>query len=342
MLQTTILMLIVDILSRFDGHPGSFYVVSNQVGNFMIFLLSPVLPSLWLLYVHNQVFHNTDQIKRLLYPLFATNAAHAVLVGLSQFYGWFYYIDAGNIYHRGPLYMLSVSITIALIIIAFILIVVNRRKIERKHYFSLVFFAAPPSACILLQILWYNMSLMLNGVVVSLLIVFLTIQNRSLFTDYLTGVNNRKKLDAYLAEKVYACSPDRTFSAILIDLDNFKAINDTYGHYMGDIALETSAKLLQSCLRSNDFIARFGGDEFFIVLDISNAKDLESTISRINRYLENYNMSSSQPYLLGFSMGYAVYDYHSHMTAEEFKKYLDTLMYENKRTSKSDGSIKAG
>ena len=98
-LKNTILMLVVDILSRFDGKPDTVYPVINHLGNFMIFLLNPILPSLWLLYVHVQVFQDEKETKRLIYPLLAINALNAVMVILNQFFGWFYYIVSDYIFH---------------------------------------------------------------------------------------------------------------------------------------------------------------------------------------------------------------------------------------------------
>lgn len=334
MLQVTILMLVVDIFSRFDGNSGTVYSVVNYFSNFLIYLLSPILPSLWLLYALCQVLHKEKKMRRWAYLLLAINAINAVMLVLSQFFGWLYYIDSDNIYHRGPLFYLPASITIALVLAAFVLIVANRKNIEKKYYFSLIFFPVPPFVCVFLQIAFYGMSLMLNSVALSLLIVFFNIQNRSMNTDYLTGVYNRKKLESYMKEKVSTSTDNKTFSAILLDLNNFKTINDTFGHDMGDYALETSVKLLKSCLRSIDFIARFGGDEFYIILDVSNSDDLEATVCRINGCIEKYNERGAMPFKLGFSMGYAVYDYQSCMKVEEFQKQIDILMYENKRANK--------
>lgn len=334
MLQITILMLVVDIFSRFDGKPETIYPVINHFGNFLIFLLSPILPSLWLLYVYSQLFHEEKKTKWLLYPILAINAVNVVLLVLSQSLGWYYYIDSDNIYHRGPLFLFCASITIVLILSAFILILANGQKVEKKVYFSLLFFAIPPSICIVLQIIFYGISLMPNSVVISLLIVFLNIQNRSLYTDYLTGVYNRKKLETYLQEKVNKSTENKTFSAMLIDLNDFKSINDSFGHDMGDNALETSAKLLKNCLRANDFIARFGGDEFCIVLDITDRIELEEIACRINSCIEKYNDSGLKPYKISFSIGYAVYDCQFHMNVEGFQKHIDILMYENKRANK--------
>ncbi len=334
LVQVTMLMLVVDIFSRFDGNPGTIYSVINHLGNFLIYLLNPVLPSLWLLYVHCQIFDEEDKMKQWIYPLIAINAVNVFMLILSQAFGWFYYIDSGNIYHRGILFWVPASIMFGLNIAAFILIIANRENIEKKYYLSLVFFLTIPLACAILQIILYGTSLVLNGITLSLLIAFFNIQNRNMSIDYLTGAYNRKKLEVYMKEKISTSTENKTFSAILIDLDNFKSINDTFGHDMGDDALVNSVKLLKSCLRSVDFIARFGGDEFYIILDISNSDDLDETICRIDSCIEKFNEQSAMPYKLSFSMGYAVYDYHSHMKVEEFQKQIDILMYENKRINK--------
>lgn len=160
-------------------------------------------------------------------------------------------------------------------------------------------------------------------------------------TDYLTGANNRKKLDTYLEEKVDSSTKSKTFSAIMIDLDDFKYINDNFGHDIGDVALQVAVKILNGCVRTNDFIARYGGDEFCIVLDTYKKEELETIVNRIKMAVELFNESNNQPYKIVFSMGYAVYDYHTQMKAEEFQKYIDVLMYEDKQVKgkhkKQDG-----
>lgn len=333
-LYVTVVMLCLDVLSRFDGYPATIYPVINAFGNFMIFLMSPVLPSFWLAYVHLQVFSEERKTKRLLYPLCIINIINAVILIISQSFGWIYYIDSYNIYHRGPLFLIPAFIVISLILVAFVITLINRRRLDKKSFLALVFFLIPPFISIILQIIFYGISLMLNCVVISLLVVFLNLQNHSIYTDHLTGVNNRKRLDAYLKEKVNSRAEEKDFSAILIDINNFKYINDTCGHDVGDIALETSAKLLESCLRANDFIARFGGDEFCIVLDVSSESDLEAMVCRINNCFEKYNESGSHLYQLTLSMGYAVYGRSSRLSAEEFLKQIDTLMYEEKQAYK--------
>jgi diguanylate cyclase (GGDEF)-like protein len=335
-LLVTALMLVMDILSRFDGHPGTLYGTANHVGNFTVFFLSPVLPSSWLLYVCSQIENGAGKIRRFLYPLIALSAVNAVMLILSQFFGWFYTIGADNIYRRGPLYWFPVFVTVIITAAAFALVIANRKKIERKHFISLLLFPVPPIVCIVLQVSYYGTSLILNGAALSILIVFVTIQNERMNTDYLTGAYNRKGLETYIRQKINASNEDKTFSAILLDLDNFKSINDTFGHHTGDRILATSIDLLKSCLRSNDFVARYGGDEFYIILDISTADELEAVADRIKSCIKNYNESGIEPFSFSFSMGYTVYNFHAHLSVEEFHRQLDSLMYENKRAGKEN------
>ncbi|MFB6468509.1 GGDEF domain-containing protein [Cytobacillus sp. Hz8] len=331
---TTILLLLLDIGSRLDGNPGEIYYVIDNSGNFLIFLLNLILPSLWLLYVHYQVFQDERKTKRLCYPLLVLNVLNAGMATLTLFNGWYYYVDSHNIYHRGPLFLLSASIIILLLLISFILVTVNRRRIDKKSYCALVFFGIPPLISIILQIVFYGISFILNSVVLSLLIAFLNIQNRNIYIDYLTGVYNRKRFELYLKGKISKSGRNKRFAAIMVDLNDFKSINDTYGHDMGDKALQISADLFSSCLKPEDFIARFGGDEFCIVLDVENRMELEGIVSKIKNSIERYNKYGSQPFNLQFSMGYTIYDDQSHMTVEEFQKQIDSLMYENKQKHK--------
>mgnify|MGYP000988316462 CR=1 FL=1 len=335
-LLVTAVMLVMDILSRFDGHPGTLYEAANHIGNFMIFLLSPILPSIWLLYTHSRVQKGECKIRRFLFLLPTLSGVNAVMLILSQFFGWFYTIGAGNIYRRGPMFWFPVAVTLIITVATFILVIANRNKLEKKHFNALLLFPVPPLVCILLQIIYYGTSLILNGATLSILTVFVTIQNERMNLDYLTSAYNRKGLETYIRQKINASTEHKTFAAILLDLDNFKSINDSFGHSTGDHVLVESTKLLRSCLRSDDLIARYGGDEFYIIMNISDPDELENIACRIRTRIQEYNDSSNEPYKIGFSMGYTVYNFHNHLNVEQFHKQLDGLMYESKRTVKGN------
>ena len=335
MLKITILLLIMDIFSRFDGRPNMIYPYINHIGNFFVYILNLMVPSLWIVYVYEQVLQEDQNQRRLYFSLILLNFVNAIFVVFSQFYGWFYYIDSENIYHRGPLFFIPFIIIVSLNIFAIIIVITNRKKIERKNYFSLIFFAFPPFISVFLQVAFYGVSLMLNCITLSLLIIFVNIQNHSMYTDYLTGINNRKKLDLYLREKINTSIENKTFSAIMIDLNDFKSINDTFGHDVGDHALKVCVKILNSCIGEHDFISRFGGDEFCIILNTCDENRLKEIVEIIKQSFEKDYQSGKYPYKLGVSMGYASYDYNSSMKSKDFLKELDVLMYQNKQLLKS-------
>lgn len=93
-------------------------------------------------------------------------------------------------------------------------------------------------------------------------------------TDPLTGLYNRKYLDRYIENTLYVNSKGKPAGIMMVDIDYFKQINDNYGHDIGDIAIKTIANTLRDCVDNNDKIIRFGGEEFVVVLNDTNMKDL--------------------------------------------------------------------
>ncbi|MEW6646206.1 MAG: diguanylate cyclase [Pseudomonadota bacterium] len=105
---------------------------------------------------------------------------------------------------------------------------------------------------------------------------------RLAITDKLTGVYNRLKLDAVLAQQAaHAQRYNRPLSVVIFDLDNFKQVNDTYGHQVGDVVLQAFAQLVQNTIRKSDVFGRWGGEEFLLVCpetDVLGAAELADKI----------------------------------------------------------------
>jgi len=105
--------------------------------------------------------------------------------------------------------------------------------------------------------------------------------------DELTGLFNRRYLDRVLqAEFVRAIRYKRNFSALLLDIDGFKRINDTFGHGCGDAMLRKVAAVIRGCLRNSDIAARYGGDEFAVLLPETDKENATEIAERLRRLIE--------------------------------------------------------
>ena len=158
----------------------------------------------------------------------------------------------------------------------------------------------------------------------------------NLITDELTQVYNRRFIDYQLEVSIKEYATFNTALALLfIDIDHFKNVNDTYGHETGDRVLKSVAKSLALNIRNGDFVGRFGGEEFVVLLrDVTKeemvhvAEKLRSLINNTNTYLEN-----DKPISVTVSIG-ATY-YQEHMTKMDLIKTADAMMYQAKKDGRN-------
>lgn len=332
LVQTNIFLILSDIGAWvFDGLPGIHFLLLNKIFNLLLFVVEPVTGTLWVLYVCYQIKHNEKRIERLKHVLSTLFIINGVMSIVSLHTGWFFYVNSSNVYSRGNLYLVHILYCYILLIYSMYYVYKHKRMIEKRYYYSMLVFILPITLGATIQIIFYGWALAWTGMMVSLLIIYFNIQDASLDTDYLTGLYNRRQLDKYLRIKIKNSTEIKTFSALLIDLDGFKKINDTFGHDIGDEAIKDAAQIIKKSLRRDDFVARYGGDEFFVILDSSDKNILEAAVARLKRNADEFNQNSEKGYKLSFAIGYAVYDYRLRMKSDDFFKYIDTLMYSNKR-----------
>ncbi|MCM1024696.1 MAG: diguanylate cyclase [Prevotella sp.] len=157
-----------------------------------------------------------------------------------------------------------------------------------------------------------------------------TLQNAN--TDFLTGLHNRRSLFSYLG----TVKTEPQLSLITIDLDNFKSVNDTFGHQTGDEALTETSAIIQKCF-PNDFIARLGGDEFLVVVSgIHSESELESSTANLLSTLCELYRSRNEFSLMTASAGisYAVIESGTH-NIEKLMVNSDSALYCAKNSGKA-------
>jgi len=162
-----------------------------------------------------------------------------------------------------------------------------------------------------------------------------TIKNMA-YHDPLTGLPNRILLNDRLTVALANSKRNKNMLAVFyLDYDNFKNINDTYGHGIGDLLLQRMSALLKGCLREEDTVARLGGDEFILVFPgIHNKEDVKKLAEKINKlgsqpmHLEGQNVQGS------ISIGVAIYP-EDGMTGKELLSSADDALYTAKREGKN-------
>ena len=127
---------------------------------------------------------------------------------------------------------------------------------------------------------------------------------------------------AYKRKDTWVCG-------IMIDLNGFKAINDTYGHAEGDTALILAAGLLKNAFGEYGVVTRYAGDEFVVILNTADEQLVQSLIARAKENFEEVNGTHDKPYRLSASMGYAIADLHTE-TIADFMNRIDRQMYQDK------------
>ncbi|MDO4563175.1 MAG: diguanylate cyclase [Clostridia bacterium] len=151
--------------------------------------------------------------------------------------------------------------------------------------------------------------------------------------DILTALPNRRFFFDVLGkfEKNYY-ENNADFAALFIDLDDFKHLNDFYGHHAGDELLSQTAKKLKTCIVEGEFAARLGGDEFMILMPCSCVFDVEEKIASINSEFQAAVQIHKTPYKIEFSIGYALFSKTGNTI--RLMQCADENMYDNKQTKK--------
>jgi len=335
-------MLVVDAACwLIDGTQFRFAKQLNYTLETCYYALHVLLPYLWALYVEGAVSTDLRAARRRLTVATVPMVGFVFALAFNLKYGFVFTIDAQNVYHRefGMYYYTFLSYSY--LIYGSIRSLIAARGAawvdDRRRYYTLAFFAVLPSLGGFIQLFFYGVSLNWILASVSILLVYLDSQNRQISTDPLTGLNNRRELSKFLQREIGDRDPAKggTLSLVMMDVDGFKQINDTYGHFYGDgVLISVSEVLKASCKNTIAFLARYGGDEFCIVLPPNPEVGAEEIIARVQTNVADWNTSHPDRKPFGLSIGFAEWDPQLDKSYETLLSRADARMYEVKNAKR--------
>jgi two-component system, cell cycle response regulator len=158
-------------------------------------------------------------------------------------------------------------------------------------------------------------------------------QERLANTDPLTGAYNRRYLNEFSFEYLKIVKrEDKDLSLLLLDLDDFKIINDSYGHEIGDIVIKELVKISKQSIRESDLVVRFGGDEFIVLLPNTNILSARLVANKIMNKVNEYN--EDKEYNFSISIGTSYYQ-SGDTSIDDLIARADDSLYEAKRVGKN-------
>jgi diguanylate cyclase (GGDEF)-like protein len=168
--------------------------------------------------------------------------------------------------------------------------------------------------------------------------------SRQAYSDTLTGLPNRRALDERLEEEVLSARKNNySFAVIMMDLDGFKAVNDTYGHSVGDDVLRLVFGQMARGVRTTDFLARYGGDELTLILSQTELMSAQIVTEKILEGMKRlkYRLPDGKRLKLGISGGIALYPVHAR-SGPDLLRAADAALYHAKRYERGTFEIAHG
>lgn len=282
---------LMDLL--WDLHAGGYVSLGRGLAwlvNGAYFLLLELSAFSWFLYAETV---EKKDVRCGRGGLFLCSAPVWLLTGLvaaSAFTGWIFSIDPAGGYHRGPLFFLQPLCSYGYVIYTMVkslqVVLLRRNAASRREYLVIAAFGLPVVVCGALQYLMPRLSLAPAGVAISFILVYLNSLQLMVSQDPLTGISDRRQLLLALHSRAESLREGERLFFLFIDVDDFKVINDRFGHAAGDRVLKRIAGTLRTvCSEANAACGRYGGDEFTVVYTARDEQSAERLCFRLQETL---------------------------------------------------------
>ena len=300
----------------------------NYVSNSICFIGTVSIGLLWCLYVELRIYRNYKRIFKKARLVMFPWIVEVIMVLCNLFgTGIMFKISEENIYQRAAGALIGYISLIIYFAYSIYLVHQSKKQGINLNFFPVIYFVGPCFAGVLIQFLFYGITS--SWVLVAVALIFVQMQSyaENLYIDELSGLYNRRYLNAVLSER--KITSRKSLHGIMMDVNDFKYINDNFGHSMGDKAICTLGNILFRSIPDGGMAIRYAGDEFIVLLSGVDTESVLVTMDEINHNLSQFNESKIEPFTLSVSMGYA--EFGEGDDTEAFLMHMDEKMYEEKR-----------
>lgn len=325
----TIIIILSEVGTIFANN-GSLNIRSiNIFCNILGFALTPLIPLVIILIFDKRIF-----ITHKLW--LAPTLINIVATVLSPLFKYIFYIDGNNEYIRGDYFL----VFIVVYFFNFLLLIISTLDMGGKYNYpikgkiiALYFFTMIGTS---IQLVNPSIYLSWHCVTLAFFLYFIFMCEFDSSFDTLTGLYNRATFDKAIKE----ITRPKALSIIIFDINDFKSINDTYGHNYGDRVIKAVALIIRKTFNTNYKCYRYGGDEFLIISNETNKEKIELHLSVMTKTLSTEILDEGN-ILPTVSYGYSIFSGRETFDFNRMFKEADKQMYHFKKVQKAEAIFKA-
>lgn len=333
-LQSLCFSLIVSLVQGLTWIPNGINSSSARIMNHILVIIFYTLSTLptffWVRYFDFKIFNDIQGLKIRSRFYFIPTIIGWILLITNFYTEIIFTISEMNLYNRGQFNSSYIIINHVFLLIVLLSWKPYWKRIKGNLLNILMIFVLFPVFGSLIQQLFYGVSFTYPLLNITALLTFLYLEKELIYMDTLTGLFTRHQFEKRLK---YKLESKDFFSVIMIDLNDFKLINDNFGHDEGDKALKTVSSILKSNVKHEDMVCRYGGDEFILLIESTHQNSVIEVVERIKKSLDDYNSKKINKYSIKMSYGYNFVD--SDMTMQNLLTDVDKKMYQDKRLKKT-------